>query len=234
MTKSESALSSEDAVRRPGRFRRLARRLARLVAWLLAGMTVLFLAGFLGFLTFILDPADRTGRTADGIVVLTGGADRVAEAANLLAEQRGRRLLITGVHPETTLKEIGRTVPVAQVVLDCCAELGKSALNTRGNAIEAAEWAHRLGFRSVIVVTSGWHMPRALVEMERAMPDVELLPYPVAAVARPGAWGTLASGKLLFLEYVKYLAAYVGIRPLPATTEELTARLLLHSPKSTT
>ncbi|MBS7543743.1 YdcF family protein [Ancylobacter oerskovii] len=197
-------------------------------------MVLAFLAGFAAFLFCILGPSDRTGRTADGIVVLTGGADRVAEAANLLAEQRGRRLLITGVHPETTLVEIGRTVPVAQTVLDCCAELGRSALNTRGNAIETAEWAHRLGFRSLIVVTSGWHMPRALVEMGRAMPEIELLPYPVAGVARPGFSGVLASGRLLLLEYVKYLAAYVGIRPSPATTEELTALFPPHSPKSTT
>ncbi|MCB4767155.1 YdcF family protein [Ancylobacter sp. Lp-2] len=230
MTKSESASPHRDAAARPGRVRWLLTR----VAGLLAAAVVLFLVGFAAFLFCILGPDDRTGRTADGIVVLTGGADRVAEAANLLADQRGRRLLITGVHPETTLVEIGRTVPVAQTVLDCCAELGRSALNTRGNAIEAAQWAHRLGFRSLIVVTSGWHMPRALVEMERAMPDVELLPYPVAGVVRPGPWGVLASGRMLLLEYVKYLAAYAGIRPSPATTDELTALSRPHSPKSTT
>ena len=230
MTKNEPALLHQQTAARRSRLRRLV----TLVTFLLTAVLALFLAGFVVFLFCILGPGDRTGRTADGIVVLTGGTDRVAEAANLLAEQRGRRLLITGVHPETTLVEIGRTVPVAQTVLDCCAELGRSALNTRGNAIEAAQWAHRLGFRSLIVVTSGWHMPRALVEMERAMPDVELLPYPVVGVARPGFWGTLASGRMLMLEYVKYLAAYAGIRPSPATTDELTAAFPPHSPKSTT
>ena len=217
MTKSQTPPFHQDASNGP----RPVRRLAVLVAWLLIAGLALLLAGFVVFLLSILGPSDRTGRTADGIVVLTGGADRVAEAANLLAERRGQRLLITGVHPDTTLLEIGRTVPVAQTVLDCCAELGHSALNTRGNAIEAAQWAHRLGFRSLIVVTSGWHMPRALVEMERAMPDVELLPYPVTgSVSLAGPWAALGSAKLLFFEYVKFLAASVGIRPWPATTEE--------------
>lgn len=210
-------------------------RLATVAGRLVVAAALCLCAGF-GLFLYAIESDSRTTRSADGIVVLTGGVDRVAEAASLLAGKRGRRLLITGVHPDTTLVEIGRTVPVAQSVLDCCAELGRSALNTRGNAIETADWAKRRGFRSLIIVTSAWHMPRALVEMRRAMPDVELLPYPVTAgPARTGVPNSLADLRLLTLEYVKFLAAWVGVRPSPATTSEVTLmRRAAYSPKSTT
>lgn len=185
-----------------------------------AAGAVLVLAGFVAFLFALEREATPRAPIADGIVVLTGGADRITEATALLTERRGKRLLITGVHPDTTLAEISRTVPATQDRLECCVELGRSALNTRGNAIETAVWARAHDFRSLIVVTSAWHMPRALVELSRAMPDIALLPYPVVArLPRDTGWrGGVASARLLFVEYVKFVAAYVGIGPWPAVT----------------
>lgn len=198
-------------------------RLLKLVAGIAVFGAVVVLGGFIMFLAAIQDRPPQPVQTADGIVVLTGAAERIVDATNLLIEKRGKRLLITGVHPATTLVEIGRTVPATQDALECCVELGRSALNTRGNAIETAEWAHKLGFRSLIVVTSAWHMPRALVELKRAMPDIELVPYPVVTRQMQGAtwWTGVGTGRLLFIEYVKYVAAYLGVRPWPAVTSEV-------------
>ena len=198
-------------------------RLLTLGAGLAVFGAVVVLGGFVMFLTAIQDRPPQLVQTADGIVVLTGAAERIVDATNLLIENKGKRLLITGVHPATTLVEIGRTVPATQEALECCVELGRSALNTRGNAIETAEWAHKLGFRSLIVVTSAWHMPRALVELKRAMPDIELVPYPVVTRQMQGAtwWTGVSTGRLLFIEYVKYVAAYLGVRPWPAVTSEV-------------
>ena len=193
----------------------------RWLRWLAGGAILAILAFLAGFALFVASLDNRPAQaveSADGIVVLTGGPERIADATDLLIAQRGRRLLITGVHPTTTLTEISRTVPASRQALECCVELGRSALNTRGNAIETAAWAHAQGFRSLIVVTSAWHMPRALVELRRAMPDVMLVPYPVVAKApREPAWtARFASARLLLSEYVKYLAAYVGVRPWPS------------------
>lgn len=200
---------------------RAARLLSLAFALVLAALAV-FVLGFIVFAAGIERRETRLDRAADGIVVLTGGADRIADAAQLLASGRGQRLLITGVHPDTTLAEIGRNVAVARDRLECCADIGRSALNTRGNAIETAQWARQLGFRSLIVVTSSWHMPRALVELGRALPDVELVPYPVVTDRMRAApwWSSPATSRLLFLEYVKFLLAHVPYRPGPATTTE--------------
>jgi uncharacterized SAM-binding protein YcdF (DUF218 family) len=204
---------------------RPARPRRGLLAYVIGAAVLAVVALLCGFALFVASVSSQPVQAvapADGIVVLTGAPERIADATDLLIAQRGKRLLITGVHPDTTLTEISRTVPASREALECCVELGRAALNTRGNAIETAAWAHALGFRSLIVVTSAWHMPRALVELRRAMPDVALVPYPVVAKGpRDLSWqARLASARLLAGEYVKYLAAYVGVRPWPSLTAQ--------------
>ncbi|MFG1416207.1 YdcF family protein [Xanthobacter sp. V0B-10] len=210
--------------RPPARGRRaLWRRLAKGVL-LLAGLCVLaVLAGFLAFLTQIAVREPVQVRPADAIVVLTGGASRIADAVNLLAEGRGRRLLITGVNPVTSPGELSRTLPDGEALISCCIDLGHRALNTRGNAIEAAEWARSQGFRSLVVVTSAWHMPRALVELNHSLPDLDLVAYPVVTsrMETERWWRDPATLKLLFKEYLKYMMARAQIRPVQPVAETI-------------
>lgn len=194
--------------------------------WILAALPLAvllaLLAGFGLFVAGIEGREAQAGRRADGIVVLTGGSERIVDATNLLLEGRGKRLLITGVHPDTTLDEIVRTVPATREALECCVELGRSALNTQGNAIETGEWARANHFRSLLVVTSAWHMPRALVELRRTTEGITLVPYPVVPRRTEGSGPTpLASVRLLAVEYVKFLAASLGVRAWPAVTSQL-------------
>ena len=118
-------------------------------------------------------------RHADGIVVLTGGSSRVSDAMELLAGGYGKRLLISGVHPTNAASDISRSLPDNQSLLSCCVDLDRSAVNTRSNAAETRRWAHERGFKSLIVVTSNYHMPRAIVELSHAMPDIQLIPFAV-------------------------------------------------------
>ena len=126
---------------------------------------------------------------ADGIVVLTGAAARIPDAIELLADERGKRLLITGVHRTTSSREIARVTPLYSKYFTCCIDLDRSALNTFGNALETKRWAREHNFNSLIVVTSNWHMPRAMAELAHQLPDVTLIPYPVISEkskAEPG------------------------------------------------
>ncbi|MDQ0346464.1 YdcF family protein [Ancylobacter vacuolatus] len=217
-----ATLSPTDPAKAPARPAR--RRLMRLIMILAAVPLVAFLAVLAGFAVFVAGIEGReaqAGRRADGIVVLTGGSERIVEATNLLLEGRGKRLLITGVHPDTTLDEIVRTVPATREALECCVELGRSALNTQGNAIETGEWARANHFRSLLVVTSAWHMPRALVELRRTTAGITLVPYPVVPRRTEGGPAPLASLRLLGIEYVKFLAASLGVRAWPAVTSQL-------------
>ena len=149
---------------------------------------------------------------ADGIVALTGGPDRITEAVELLAAGRGKRMLITGVNPATRMEEIVRQLPRYESQFNCCVDLDRSALNTIGNAVEAKRWAQERGFKSLVVVTSRIHMPRALAELEHQLPDVTLIPYPVITERQRAEpwWTNYASTRALVFEYLKYLAA--GLR----------------------
>ena len=110
-------------------------------------MTVSIVAAILlafGFLWFAIniptEDAQLQGK-ADGIVVLTGAASRIPDAIELLAAERGKRLLITGVHRATSASEIARLTPLYSKYFTCCIDLDKSALNTFGNALETRRWA---------------------------------------------------------------------------------------------
>ena len=172
---------------------------------------ILFTTGFFHFVNSMPIAEIPPSRNADGIVVLTGATSRINDAMALLAEGRGKRLLISGVNPTTRAQEISRLMPEHQRWFSCCVDLDRSAVNTIGNAIETKRWVTSQGFQSVIVVTSNFHMPRAMAELGHQLPGVKLVPYAVISerVRVESWWDNPATAKLLFLEYLKYLAAPV-------------------------
>jgi uncharacterized SAM-binding protein YcdF (DUF218 family) len=171
------------------------------------------LFGFIGFLSQLRNTEMRPERHADGIVVLTGGASRVSDAMELLAAGYGKRLLISGVHPASSANDISRSVQVSQTLFRCCVDLDRSAVSTRSNASETRRWAHERGFKSLIVVTSNYHMPRAIVELSHAMPDIALIPYAVVGERWRDEpwWESGVTFRLVLSEYVKYIAAGVRV-----------------------
>ncbi|MGI8524626.1 MAG: YdcF family protein [Pseudolabrys sp.] len=170
--------------------------------------------GFGWFVLQISDEEAQLDRKVDGIVVLTGAASRIPDAIVLLNSQRGRRLLITGVHRTTSAREIAQLMALNEKVFACCIDLDRSALNTLGNAIEAKRWAREKGFNSLIVVTSNWHMPRAMAELEHQLPDVTLVPFPVVSEKAKNDpwWSNAATTRLLVSEYLKYVFALLRMR----------------------
>jgi uncharacterized SAM-binding protein YcdF (DUF218 family) len=193
------------------------RRRARLLAAAVAAAGIAFVGaavGFVGFLSQLRNVETKPASNADGIVVLTGGSSRISDAVELLARGYGKRLLISGVHPTSGVSDISRTLPDNQQLLTCCVDLDRSAVNTRSNASERRRWVNERGFRSLIVVTSNYHMPRAIVELSYAMPDITLIPFVVVGDKwREEPWWTSgATLRLVLSEYVKYLAAEARVR----------------------
>jgi uncharacterized SAM-binding protein YcdF (DUF218 family) len=190
------------------------KRLGALVLAVVAMVFAAAVAGFAGFISQLRGAETKPSRTADGIVVLTGGSSRVSDAMELLADGYGRRLLISGVHPASAVSDISRSLTDNQSLLSCCVDLDRSAINTRSNAAETQRWVHERGFKSLIVVTSNYHMPRAIVELSHAMPDITLIPYVVVGDKWRDEpwWSNGATVRLLLSEYVKYVAAEVRVR----------------------
>lgn len=180
----------------------------------LAGLLVVLMIWAVGLMAF----AARVDRStpapdpapADGIVALTGAASnqRIAAATRLLESEKGKRMLVSGVNREATREDIRGLSRAARRLYDCCVDLGFTAATTLGNAEETAEWARANRYKSLIVVTADYHMPRALLELRAANPGVELQAYPVATpVLDPANWWKSGGGaRLMIVEYSKYLA----------------------------
>jgi uncharacterized SAM-binding protein YcdF (DUF218 family) len=201
----------------------LRRRAVQCICAVPAVVLVVLIGGFLWFALHIANEESPIDLRADGIVVLTGGASRITDAVELLASGRGRRLLITGVSPTTNTTELVRLTPGHERLFGCCIDLGYTAVNTVGNAAETRRWARERGFHSLVVVTSSYHMPRAMLEIGHRLPDVTLIPFPVVtgqSRAEPW-WSNAGTVKILLFEYLKLIvaAARIGLEPAPATTE---------------
>jgi uncharacterized SAM-binding protein YcdF (DUF218 family) len=188
--------------------------------------TVLLLAGFAawgaGLAWFIhraTEPAGPPAQT-DGIVAFTGGAERVETALRLLAEGRARALLISGIGGGADLPALARLAGVAPEPLAGRVTLGREAVSTHTNATETAAWARAHAISSLMVVTAGYHMPRAMTELARALPGVALYPVPVLppALRGPGLHDA-ATLRLMAEEYTKWLATAFHLAGLGAALD---------------
>jgi uncharacterized SAM-binding protein YcdF (DUF218 family) len=167
--------------------------------------------GFFVFAYSVSVMPSREPAPADGIVALTGDEDRISEALRLLAEGKARRLLISGVNKSTRAPEIislNTAGGSGSDLFRCCVDLDKRALNTEDNAFQTTAWVRSHEFHSLIVVTSTYHMPRTLMELRQAMPDVELVPHPVKAPRLEEQWWSHArTAWVLVKEYLKFITA---------------------------
>ncbi|WP_149540530.1 YdcF family protein [Siccirubricoccus phaeus] len=194
----------------------------RLLALLATLPPLAFLAGFAWYLRLSAAPPQAPEQQTAGIAVLTGGAERVATGLRLLQEGRAAKLVISGAHPHATLADLARSAGLEPAALAGRVTLGSGATSTRGNAAEIADWARAEGIGSLRVVTAGYHMPRALLELRRALPGVALVPHPVvpASLRDREAGGRWRTWSLLAGEYLKLLAAWAGLhRPGPGLPE---------------
>jgi uncharacterized SAM-binding protein YcdF (DUF218 family) len=150
----------------------------------------------------------------DAIVVLTGGSQRLETGAQLLVAGKAKKLFVSGVYHGVDAAELMKPLGVPPETIACCIALGHGADNTRGNAVETAAWMRGQDFHTLRLVTSAYHMPRSLLEFNRAMPETRIVSHPVFAenVKQQEWWAWPGTASLVINEYDKYLVAL--IRPL--------------------
>ncbi len=184
------------------------RFLSRLVLAVIVATAACWAGGLVWFINTTLLPFEPPPQHADGIVALTGGAGRVEQALRLLASGRADRLLLSGIGGGSDLATLGRLAGIDTVPLAGRITVGRYAASTRGNGVETAAWAEQNRIGSLIVVTAAYHMPRALAELRRDIPDVRLYPLAVGS----GGLGEKGVGwRLEAAEYTKYLLTASGL-----------------------
>ncbi len=176
-------------------------------------LVLIWLAGLFAFAARIArsTPAPDP-QPADAIVVLTGPSNaRIIAAMKLLEDGKGGRLLISGVNRKASRADIASVAKAPGQLFNCCVDLGFSAADTIGNARESAAWARAYGFKRLIVVTSDYHMPRAILELKGALPEGQFVAYPVPTeeIDPRRWWKGGESARRMVLEYSKYLVILV-------------------------
>jgi uncharacterized SAM-binding protein YcdF (DUF218 family) len=187
----------------------------RLAAFLLMILPPLLVSAWVGGLFLFVRNLPRAAEpvvaASDAIVVLTGGSERLLTGFALLRSGLGRKLFISGVYRGVDVRELLRMSRQTPGDLECCIELGYAADDTEGNAVETAHWMAEEKFTSLLLVTANYHMPRSLVEFRRAMPDVTVIPHPVAPanVRLDEWWRYPGTAELIVSEYNKLLLAWL-------------------------
>ena len=208
-------MSDDGETRRQGtlsrRYVSFRRRLVRLTFYVLLLVAACAAAGFLYFADQVASLQPPASPQADAIVVLTGGFQRIDQAVELLKTGAGKRLLISGVHPATTGGQIRRNTQSSADLFKCCVDIGYDAIDTIGNANETASWIRDNKYRSILVVTNNYHMPRSLLELRRANPGITFIAYPVInSDLKSTNWlRNPMVLKTILSEYAKYTVASV-------------------------
>lgn len=167
-------------------------------------LSVLVIAWALGFVAFAVSlPGPLEGTTTDAVVVPTGGAGRIDRGLQLIRERQAKRMLVTGVAPGVRPSDLARENRASPKLFACCVDLGNEAVDTRSNAEETARWMRGRRYRTVRLVTSDWHLPRAAMELKAAMGRDAL-------VLEDGVRGEPRLGTL-FNEYNKLLLRRVAL-----------------------
>jgi len=168
----------------------------------IAALVVLaYLFGFGWFVATMPQPAGND--STDAIVVLTGAEGRIDRAVELLSARRAPRLFVAGVDPKVRPREFAAEYHVPPGLMACCITLDFRSTDTISNAAEVAEWLSRQKVRSIRLVTSDWHIRRAVLELRRALPAGTMI-IADAVASHP-------SFQILVLEYNKLLAREAGL-----------------------
>ncbi len=138
-----------------------------MIARLFSALVVGWCLGFAAFMLLLPPPLD--GTTTDAIVVPTGGPGRIDRGIALLRAHQAKRVLVTGVAPGVRPRDLARAYDVPVALFTCCIDLGTDAVDTRSNAEETTRWVRRHDYRTVRLVTSDWHLPRARMELSATL-----------------------------------------------------------------
>lgn len=185
------------------------RQKAIVITGLIIVLALVYGAGLLRFAAMMPRSVADASTETDAIVVLTGGSQRLVSAFELMAAHRARWLFVSGVNRETELARLPGAAALDPHDLRCCVVIGHEADDTIGNAAETAQFARSHEVTSLRLVTASYHMPRSVLELKRALPDIRIIEHPVfpPGFRQDDWWRWPGSASLVVIEYNKYLAA---------------------------
>ncbi len=135
------------------------------------------------------------------LVVLTGGNFRIKQTIKLfmLKDEMKFNLLISGAGKGFNKKTLLKLFPHKKNFLktiNCCINIENKSKDTFSNAIETLNWSYQNNLKSITLITSDYHMPRALMVFKSLLVDIKIIPF---------ALHDKVDKNVLILEYFKFL-----------------------------
>ena len=181
----------------------------RLIFSIFFSFLLVWFGGYLWYINKLTSGELTVNEKTDAIVVLTGGQNRLNVAIKLLEDGLAEKLYISGVDEKVTRAELLNLLGSKKELEECCIESGNQAEDTVGNAIETLKWLENNNIKTLRVVTSLEHMPRAMVEFKRFIPKIKFIEHPV------GSWRPENINYFsLSQEYSKYIISLLRAKAL--------------------
>ncbi len=182
----------------------ITKKFIKLTALLLS----LWLITFISYMSLVQKTYNKTNLTqAEAIIILTGDINRIKDGVTLFDEKNIPHLYISGANKSFTRKNIPST-------RSCCITIGYQATNTQGNVEEVRQWLLKKDLKNIVLITSDYHMPRALHMFKTSLPTtIKIQPYPSHYNSLRKRLTSLRYIKVVFLEFHKYaLYRFLGIK----------------------
>ena len=115
-----------------------------------------------------------------GIVVLTGGKNRIEKGVDLLSKGYGDKLLISGVFMPSEIEAKFSLEKEKKELFRCCVFFDQRSRNTLENAQEVDKWLkENKDIKTIILVSSYYHLPRSIMIFEKEISSkVKIYPKP--------------------------------------------------------
>ncbi|MEG8099189.1 YdcF family protein [Candidatus Liberibacter brunswickensis] len=166
-----------------------------------------FIIGFISFINCVQRMRIPNHPLVNAIVVLTGEKIRIEKSFELLENNIGSKVFISGVHHSVSKDILIKKIPIKKDLAECCIDIGYKALNTSGNATEISEWAKKHNFHHVLIVTHDYHIIRTFLELNRVNNTINFIPYPIISpsVQNNNLILNMRMLIIIFIEYLKIL-----------------------------
>ncbi|MDC0093012.1 YdcF family protein [Alphaproteobacteria bacterium] len=182
-----------------------------------------FFIGLFDFKEKILSLQKHSNTLNSNVVILTGGSNRIKDGLKIINNvdkftKANLKILISGTGKGFTKISLKKmlTSNFNLKLLECCIELESISKNTYSNASETYKWVTLNNINKFILITSNYHMPRAILEFKNKMPNLEIFTYPISPKNHNiSKWlSSSETFSLIFVEYSKLLIASLRIKIL--------------------
>ena len=189
--------------------------------FLLTSIFTLFFIELNNFKNNILVLTKYNDIKSPNIVILTGGANRIKDGLKIIQDFKNSKninykILVSGTGMGFTKSSLKKKLGpnFNSQLIQCCIDLDGVSKNTLTNASETFKWTSKNDIKEFILITSNYHMPRAILEFKNVMPNLKIYTYAIIPENHDiENWlSSYQTFSLVFTEYCKFIIAGLRIK----------------------